>query len=117
MSDFLQQNQHLSKLNLVHLNSASYFIEGFYSDRYTCKSDISEQYVAYVGSVIKMFRNLCRNRNKKLFKIVDDWGITEEHIQLIFSSKNIGWPLKSNYLSLWMVIYIDEDPFLPFEKR
>lgn len=31
-----------------------------------------------------MFRNLCRGRNKKLFKIVDDWGITEEHVQLVF---------------------------------
>lgn len=61
-----------------------------------------------------MFRNLCRNRNKKLFKIVDDWGITEEHIQAVFNSKNISWVLKTSYLNLWTTIYIDEDPFLPF---
>lgn len=64
-----------------------------------------------------MFRNLCRNRNKKLFKVVDDWGINEEHIQLVFASKKIDWSLKANYLSLWSAIFIDEDPFLPFEKR
>ncbi len=65
----------MSKLNLVNQNSASYFIEDFYCDRYTPEADISEQYIGYIGSIIKMFRNLCRNRNKKLFKIVDDWGI------------------------------------------
>lgn len=77
MRDFFKNNPHLSKLNLVYLNSASYFIEQFYIDRYSPDYDIYEQYLGYISSVIKMFRNLCRNRNKKLFKIVEDWGISD----------------------------------------
>ena len=51
--------------------------------------------------------------------MVEDWGLTYQHIQLALMSpeKEIGWRLKVAYLSLYTILYIDQDPFLPFEMR
>ena len=65
-------------------------------------------------SLIRLFRNLCKDKNKKLLKVADDYGLDQDHLKLCLKSDKIWQKLKTHYLSLYTVLFIDQDPFLPF---
>ena len=77
MQEFLTNNRVVSRLNLVKFSCASYFIEDFFVDPYNPNNEILNGYILYIIGIIKLFRNLCKGRNKKLINVVSDWGITQ----------------------------------------
>lgn len=49
--------------------------------------------------------------------MISDWGISHDHIFFVLLNRKITWELKSIYLDLYLKFYVDQDPFLTFEKR
>ena len=64
-----------------------------------------------------MVRNLCKDRNRKLLKVAEDYGLNLNHINQCMFSTRISWDLKIEYLALYSSFYIDQDPFLNYERR
>jgi hypothetical protein len=68
-------------------------------------------------SLVRFIRNLCKDRNKKLLKVAEDYGLDQDHIINSLHSAKIEWKLKIQYLLLYSVVFVDQDPFLSFERR
>lgn len=64
-----------------------------------------------------LMRNMCKDRNKKLIKIADEYGFEKLHLIACLKSGKINWFFKIQYLLLYSSIYVDQDPFLQFERR
>ena len=64
--------------------------------------------------MLKLMRNLCKDRNKKLAKIMEDYGLTVEFMHSIFKNKQISWEIITKFLDLYCAMYIVQDPFLCF---
>ena len=73
--------------------------------------------IGYIGSMLKLMRNLCKDRNKKLAKIMEDYGLTVEFMHAVFRHREISWEIITKFLDLYCVMYLVQDPFLCFEKR
>jgi len=59
-------------------------------------------------------RNLCKDKNKKLAKIIEDYGLTQAYMNLVFKNTDIGWELIAKFLDLYCSVHIVQDPFLSF---
>ena len=92
-----------------------YYIESFFQEKFN--KSLYDNYVKYIISIVRLFRNLVKDRNKKLIKIINDWGITHHHLFNVLVNQRISWELKSVYLDLYTKMYVDQDPFLVFDKR
>ena len=74
----------------------------------------NEEYIEHIISILILTRNLCKDRNKRLIKTADDYGLTQKHLNLCLGNDKIGWKLRMYYLLLYSTMYIDQDPFLNF---
>ena len=62
-------------------------------------------------------RNLCKDRNRKMPKVVEDYGLTQQYMHEVFRSGQIGWEMVARFLDLYVAMYVVQDPFLSFQKR
>lgn len=62
-------------------------------------------------------RNLCKDRNRKMPRVVEDYGLTQNYMYSVFRDTEIGWSLIARFLDLYCSMYLIQDPFVSFEKR
>lgn len=119
LEEFLAANPHFQKLRYVSPSVSSFFIEDLFCVDFESEDELvkNREYVEFVISLVRLARNLCKDRNKKLLKVADDYGLCREHLNLVLNSGRISWILKMQYLLLYSSLLIDQDPFLSFERR
>lgn len=113
-NDFLYANPNLFQIQPYSGSEACFFIEDFFVDNETNKT---KDYIEYLMSIIRLMRNMCKDRNKKLIKIADEHGFDKLHIVACLNSTKLSLLIKMQYLLLYSSILIDQDPFLHFERR
>jgi len=62
-------------------------------------------------------RNLCKDRNKKIQKVVEDYGLTQQYMHQLFKTGDVGWEMVSRFLDLYCAMYLIQDPFISFHKK
>lgn len=62
-------------------------------------------------------RNLCKDKNKKMPRVLEDHGMNIEYLECVFKSNEMSWEMVSKFLDVYCAMYLIQDPFLSFSKR
>ncbi|KAL4434984.1 hypothetical protein ABPG74_017740 [Tetrahymena malaccensis] len=75
------------------------------------------QYIRYISSALNLLANLCRGRNKNsIILIKDSLGINENHIFNALRSSDMHISIKTSFLQLFEVLFLDDEPHLSLAR-
>jgi hypothetical protein len=75
-----------------------------------------KQLIDYILTIVRLLRNMCKDRNKKLTKFIEGLGLDREYVAAVVRSPLIDSTTKLVFLDIYFEMYVNQDPFIPFRK-